>query len=348
MPGQGVIVTYTIWQHFRTAAKDKNKNKDSHSSSRKIELKSYLAPSLPALLVTQGMSLTTLLEMLGDEIQDPAEETFLLFSQPLPSQNLGFVDPKAKTLELAISGRDLTITQSPGLLSSDREGGTTGAVVWKITPLFADWVSSAQNILFKTSALDRNSQVLELGCGISGIVAILLAPRIGRYIATDQEYVFKLLRANITENTPMQKLTRKKKLCVSMSTESNIKTILLDWESSSVVNLSTVLRDGSNKGTRPIVNAVTACDCIYNEALVDPFVRTCAEICQVSYAINAERPSVCIIAQQLRSDIVFEAWLSAFHKVFRVWRVPDELLAGELRCGSGFVIHIGIMRRGDI
>ena len=54
-------------------------------------------------------------------------ESFLLFSQSIPSQNLGFVDSKATLLELTIGDRDLAIHQSPAILSSNRGGGTTGA-----------------------------------------------------------------------------------------------------------------------------------------------------------------------------------------------------------------------------
>jgi hypothetical protein len=54
-------------------------------------------------------------------------ETFFLFSQPIPSANLGFVDPKASELDITIRGRDYTIHQSPAVLASNREGGTTGA-----------------------------------------------------------------------------------------------------------------------------------------------------------------------------------------------------------------------------
>ena len=54
-------------------------------------------------------------------------ETFLLFSQAIPSQDLGFVDPKAKTLDLIIGSRDFVIHQSPTLLTSHRGEGTTGA-----------------------------------------------------------------------------------------------------------------------------------------------------------------------------------------------------------------------------
>lgn len=107
------------------------------------------------------MSLDALLEHLGPPIDDPEEgeesvvpairldlktharththtslvhaqpntfsESFLLFSRDIPSQDLGFVDAKAASLELTVAGHDLTIHQSPTVLSSNRAGGTTGA-----------------------------------------------------------------------------------------------------------------------------------------------------------------------------------------------------------------------------
>jgi hypothetical protein len=54
-------------------------------------------------------------------------ESFLLFSQRIPSHNLGFIDPKAQTIDLTLAGKDISIRQSPGLLSSNRKEGTTGA-----------------------------------------------------------------------------------------------------------------------------------------------------------------------------------------------------------------------------
>jgi hypothetical protein len=88
------------------------------------------------------MSIRNFIESLEEEILDPEEgtspistcahpanipETFFLFSQPIPSANLGFVDPKASELDITIRGRDYTIHQSPAVLASNREGGTTGA-----------------------------------------------------------------------------------------------------------------------------------------------------------------------------------------------------------------------------
>lgn len=301
-----------------------------------------------------AMALEDLLSYLGEDISDPEEESFLLFSQQIPSQDLGFVDAKATSLEITVSGRDLTIRQSPTLLSSNREEGTTGAVVWKITPLFAQWITSDSNILFRSSFLNENSIVLELGSGTSGIVAITLARRIGRYIATDQEYVFKLLKANIEDNDPKGKGSNSStakhhsKAHVSNSsacTRNKIEVLALDWESSVVSSLPSMMRTDSTE-TSQAIDAVIACDCIYNESLINPLVRTCADICKFANAESAEKPTLCIIGQQLRSDIVFEAWLKAFHELFKVWRMPDDFLVDELKEGSGFVVHVGILRKG--
>lgn len=116
-----------------------------------------------------------------------------------------------------------------------------------------------------------------------------------------------------------------------------------------------------------------ACDCIYNDALIEPLVQACVDTCQLRERErkahrdgddttttasaqtnsgageaeslgNVEGKTVCIIAQQLRSDQVFEGWLTAFKESFRVWRVPDEVAGVGLRGGEGFVVHVGVLR----
>ncbi|KAF3360118.1 Phosphoenolpyruvate carboxykinase [ATP] [Verticillium dahliae VDG1] len=183
------------------------------------------------------MSVLELLDSFEDEVLDPEEETFALFSAPIPSANLGFIDPRAAELDITLPpNRDFTIHQSPTLLASSRAGGTTGAVLWKITPLFAAFLS---------------------------------------------------------------------------------------------------------------FDLVVACDCIYNDALVEPLVQTSVDACLLrrrDEGATAREPTLCIVAQQLRSPEVFEAWLKAFHRRFRVWRVPDQVVGEGLAVGSGFVVHVGILR----
>lgn len=161
---------------------------------------------------------------------------------------------------------------------------------------------------------------------------------------TDQEYVLKYVRQNIEENcVPASakggkgkagKAEKKKFAGGGEGEGGEIGVMALDWETDSFGNL---LREvGVEK-----IDVLISCDCIYNESLIDPLVRTMAEICRLA---PSSQPTVCVVAQQLRSPDIFEAWLQRFHRDFRVWRVPDEELTVGLREGSGFVVHVGFLR----
>ncbi|KAF3043644.1 hypothetical protein E8E12_003439 [Didymella heteroderae] len=181
----------------------------------------------------------------SEPITDPEEEAFVIFSQALPSQALGFIDAHAESLELSVAGRDLVIQQSRGLLTSDRKAGTTGAVVWAVTPRFAEWIASPNNVLFTSGLLSESSNCVELGSGISGIVALTLGARISSFTATDQDYAMKLLRQNIASNLhavfPSAKKGGKgKKMQSSNLSTERIKTEILDWEEDDVRQLKPV------------------------------------------------------------------------------------------------------------
>ena len=269
---------------------------------------------------------------------------------------------------MSIATKLLTIRQSPGLLSSNRKEGTTGAgkvktrtesqppvrerltlissvVVWKVTPLFTEWISSPHNFFLHSGILNSGSIVLELGAGVSGIVALALAPKIRRYIATDQEYVLKLLQENIDNNCDhsisslkIKHKGHKSKVYIKTDTKPNIDVWPLDWETSLLSNLYSELNINRDQDS---LSAVIACDCIYNESLIDPLVEACRDICSLA---SENKVTVCIVAQQLRSSDVFDLWLETFIKYFTVWRVPDDLLDIELRVDKGFVVHVGILR----
>lgn len=220
-------------------------------------------------------------------------------------------------------------------------------VVWKITPLFAKWITIPANVLFRLGVLDSDSTVLELGCGISGIIGLSLAPLIRSYVLTDQDYVLKLVNLNLQENRQKAKRGQKSSSKSKRGTTSanaiqpagNIIATPLDWETDEV--LPSLTGDES----KPSFDAVIACDCIYNDALITPLVQTCVDVCKLRSSDEAgEKPAVCVVAQQLRSAEVFEEWLKEFHRAFRVWRLPDETLVDGLKSDSGFVIHIGILR----
>ncbi|CAK7226613.1 Ribosomal protein lysine methyltransferase [Sporothrix curviconia] len=334
-----------------------------------------------------------LLARLGPEVDDVDKETFLLFAHDRPeAQNLGFLDPHAAVLELTVAGRDLTIHQSPGVLNSNRPGGTTGAVLWKVTPAVAEWLARSDNVFFagagadssaaSSSVLGPDSAVLELGCGISGVIGLALAGKatkasppgpppkkrpkgkmmsatapagplytntVGRYVLTDQPYVAKFLQRNLDENGPSG--------AAGAGSSGRLSFCPLDWEQDAV-------RPGDHRllggGDRTSFDAVLACDCIYNEALVAPLVQTCVDVCRLraaeaeegekssSSSMDKAVPALCIVGQQLRDPDVLSAWLTAFAASFRVWRVPEELLTPSLWLEAGFVVHVGILKEAEI
>jgi hypothetical protein len=171
-----------------------------------------------------------------------------------------------------------------------------------------------------------------------------------QYTLTDQEYVMKYLKENLLENSRTtishsiqgrkNKAKSRKGTAIDTPSKSftNIVAKPLDWETDEVATSLLGYGDGGKD-----FDLVIACDCIYNDALIQPLVQTCVEVCQLRPA-DATEPTLCIIAQQLRSSEVLEGWLRAFHKVFHVWRLPDNKLTTDLGSNSGFVIHIGILR----
>jgi hypothetical protein len=221
-------------------------------------------------------------------------------------------------------------------------------VVWNVTPLFAEWVASP-NFLSDAGYISASSVALELGTGVSGVVALTLAPKINKYIATDQDYVIRLLKRNISENTPSSSTPAPKKTnarnrrsqTAREQPQGSVETLELDWELDSVSSLPSVLgHDRDRSG----VDLIIACDCIYNDALIEPLNNTCAQICRLRTQDQGEKPTVCVVAQQLRSPDIFEGWLKSFHRSFHVWRVPDQHLTGPLRENTGFIVHVGILR----
>lgn len=257
-------------------------------------------------------------------------ETFLLFAREISVQNIGFIDSKATSLDIDVGKRTYTIQQSPGLLQSERDAGTTGAVLWKVTPLVATWLLSSDNFLWELGWLRSDSKIIELGCGISGLIALTLAPvlRSGFYALTDQAYVMKILRQNIQTNQTRPfpgRLPRP---------QLQIQTTTLDWETDAVSNVTRLLGKGEE------VDLVVACDCIYNDFLIKPFVSTCASLC--ARRSNGPRRTGILVAQQLRSEDVLQTWLNEMLTSFLVFRLPASLLPEELT--GEYVIHFAIPR----
>lgn len=226
--------------------------------------------------------------------------------------------------------------------------------------MFGSWLASPTNILFRAGILSSSSTVLELGCGVSAVVGLALAPLVSRYVLSDQPYVARFVEQNLEQNRralapssgrqqQQQSAGRRGKgakagassSSLSSGTGENIAFHPLDWEA----DTPTAELTGRGAAARSF-DLVLGCDCVYNDALVQPFAQTCADACALrSVDDGSGEPCVCLVAQQLRSPDVFEAWLrETCAKGFRVWRVPDAELPEGLRSDMGFVVHVGVLR----
>ncbi|KAI9897010.1 hypothetical protein N3K66_008032 [Trichothecium roseum] len=262
------------------------------------------------------MGLSGLIPLLEDEISDPDQETFELFARDLPGQDLGFVDRAAAEVAVTVRGREYAVRQSPGVLGSDRAGGTTGAVLWRIAPLFADHISDPSSPLSAAlfpSPLDDDDHdnddgdgddgrrrrrgpvsVLELGCGISPLTALALRGRTSSYVLTDQAYVQKLVQENIAANTSSSSPVTKGgggKNSKKSTRKSSSKSAAGEGGGTgaggagregtirfATLDWETDVPTPEAHGTPDVVLAT---DCVYNYALVRPLVQTCAETCRL-------------------------------------------------------------------
>ena len=203
-------------------------------------------------------------------------------------------------------------------------------------------------MLFSSNVLDSTSTIVELGCGISALNALCLDGAVAEYVLTDQPYVARLVAQNLAanrksnnhdndndNNTVARRVVRRGPARTALRTA--VRFVMLDWERNDAA--SAVPQRGAD--------VVLACDCVYNDALVRPLVDTCADVCRVRDEAGGSM-TVCVVAQQLRHADVFAMWMEAALEKFRVWRVPEEKLPEALQPQSGLVVHVAVLRVGDI
>ncbi|CAI4046194.1 hypothetical protein SKDZ_12G1820 [Saccharomyces kudriavzevii ZP591] len=152
--------------------------------------------------------------------------------------------------------------------------------------------------LINLSGTDRSKRgILELGAGISGILPVILGNFVDVYVSTDQRGILNKLKHNIREN--LSQLTRRQ--CVSRTLQSGVQTFkpidattvepppkptlsleatAFDWEK---INLQdekthTLHPELSLIGETSTSVYVIAMDVIYNEYLIDPFLKTLVQL----------------------------------------------------------------------
>jgi hypothetical protein len=256
--------------------------------------------------------------------------------------------PAATAVAIPLPTHTHTLTQSPALLRSSHAAGTTGAVLWSITPPFARYLLSARRPAWLTPA----SAVLELGCGVAAVLAAGAGRTVRWWLQTDSvPGVLKLARANLAANLPASssapahkakgRAGRAGRAEAAGTAEGRVGTAQLDWERDDVASQPWVAELGGRGLT-----AVVACDCVYNEALVGPFVDTVRAGCLLNGGVGPEgERTLAVVALEVRAEDVVECFLDEMMaRGFEVWRVPGEMMGEELAEELGRVVFVGRLK----
>lgn len=217
-------------------------------------------------------------------------------------------------------------------------------------------MASETNPLWKTGILSSTSHCLEMGCGVSPLLSILVGLKVSRFVATDQRYALRQFKRNLQESLCDQQGARQQTMSKDhgrgkpskASSSSKIEVVELDWEESCIEQLPRILQQGNSDDglSWDGPDVVVACDCVINEALTAPFVQACASLCSLRRSRGARRleAAVCIVAQQLRSPDVLNLWLARMTQQFHVYRVRDDQLPTALGPHSGHVVHLATLK----
>ena len=269
-------------------------------------------------------------------------------------QDLGMEHPQADRIDVTIGGQTVELNQLPGVVQSGRSKGTTGAAVWRASVSMAEWLLSSQNpfacIEPMTSHLAERA-VIELGCGVSPLLALSMRDKVKRFIATDQPYVLGSFDQNLKHNfrfSAKRSNDNGRKTAKSVETSrNNIETMSLDWEHHDIAKqLEVAVRSApgrSSDSSREQLAMVVACDCVYNEDLIEPFVQACKTICGVQRRAG-EGDAICLIGQQIRSPDVLELWMASMVQHFRLFRINSTYMAQGFLPASGFIAHIAVLK----
>ncbi|KAH8925913.1 hypothetical protein BT69DRAFT_1348392 [Atractiella rhizophila] len=238
-------------------------------------------------------------------VEDADEEVYDAFiDKPKESSTgLGFLSSKDSTLTIEMpsgasaSSREVQVHQSPSSLKS--RSGDTGSVLWRVSVLFADFVLSAPFPIF-----DSENYVYELGAG-TGFLASALSPTVARWTCSDLSDNLKLIKRTLMANS---KYT------------ANVHIEERDWTAQ--------YKNDEQKGP----DVVLGVDVLFNESLLQPFVRTVKQLC----------PRCFVLVQELRSAEVHREFLETALREWTGWKIyalnrhalPPELGNGE------FVIYV--------
>ncbi|KAK9365824.1 hypothetical protein V1509DRAFT_631914 [Lipomyces kononenkoae] len=363
---------------------------------------SRTARTLPILISVQASLISELASKCAPIPK--AEETQTL---PTPKKHRRAHRRRQSCIPLESITLQFEVQQSLELLNSIQESSTTGALLWQITPLFAEWLLTPgtvfHDLLFSMRERESGLEVIELGAGTSGILGCALSLALfachdndsdndsktaGCYTATDQSHILPLLKKNMANNIPVvrevagrvmhtaspmpynsvtiaehdknpqdgtnerdkrhnlrRNVTSSREVhklhsrgSHSSESEQNlprIEVFELDWEQAEtdikyIRDSLRISRDELTVAKKDFFDIVIACDTVYNDFLIVPFVNT--------LKLLAGEYTHILLGMQLRSHEVQEAFLiEAQSNGLDTWHVLSEHLPERMQ--SGFAIY---------
>ncbi|KAL6945257.1 hypothetical protein ACO0QE_002706 [Hanseniaspora vineae] len=185
--------------------------------------------------------------------------------------------------------------------SRDNNNSTTGYVLWQTTPFFIAWLlyhtdhyTLEQNFDLRNFVF--NSNIIELGSGVSGVSAVILPNYLNKsnyYVATDQKGLLSTLKENVINNKneiihnvkPLKSVTMnwckplkesflfKNELDSQTEEFFHIEVEPLDWEYVTTQKLPCFVEKALGD-SRSENCTILAMDVIYNDFLIKPFLDT--------------------------------------------------------------------------
>ena len=187
--------------------------------------------------------------------------------------------------DFSVNGKPILL-QTPDELrhTAEAQDGDTGVAVWDAAVFLAKYLETH-------TELSRSKVVLELGSGLGlcGLSALVCGA--SRVVLTDLEYILPSTRFNIDLNKAAGLVT----------------TCAVDW-----------FHPDSSQIAWTEVDTIIASDTIWLEHLVAPFVHTLE-------LATTRNPNIDIIlANQRRSDLVWNKFVLAASRMFEVTLVAEE------------------------
>ncbi|CCH46492.1 putative nicotinamide N-methyltransferase [Wickerhamomyces ciferrii] len=251
-------------------------------------------------------------------LEDVSSHIYELCVDSESGQDLGIIskDPK---LDITFQNSDYSIEQSISNLNNS--SSSTGFVLWKITIPFIKWLQQRNVYDF------HGKFVIEIGSGVTGLLASTIGPKTGHYISTDQYHLLKLLKKNIINNVPLFRSSTME--CEGIPKRKHALPVLdvvtFDWE-----HIDQGLFE-INQVQNGDPDFIIGCDVVYNDYLVpflvDSIVRLMGDDTKV------------LMGLQLRLPENIEHFVTVvLEKGLKIFKHDEELLIDELK--TGFVVYL--------